>query len=200
MFGPVRSIDGPATKPAKRALHFAVLGFRQKQVSKSEEVGTTFGYSTKKEKKKDQDSGTCLWSPAKEEIASSTETKVPAKVPKNRPYLRVSLIPMAIASLFEKSPVLLNRYIPRSNQIKSSKKIPKSDIRILVFRLTILYLDLRRAKRAKIEKIANPPLIPVPMENALMEATVILRSFSDFDPDGEQEEERSGFIELDPLQ
>lgn len=41
------------------------------------------------------------------------------------------------------------------------------------------------------------------MENALMEATMILRSFSessDFDPDGEQEEERSGFIELDPLQ
>lgn len=53
------------------------------------------------------------------------------------------------------------------------------------------------------EKIANPPLIPVPMENALMEATMILRSFSessDFDPDGEQEDERSGFIELDPLQ
>ena len=90
-----------------------------KEVSKSEEVGTTFGYSTKK--KRDQDSGKCLWSPAKEEIASSTETKVPAKVPKNRPYLRVSLIPMAIASLFEKSPVLLNPYIPRSNQAKNSK-------------------------------------------------------------------------------
>lgn len=45
----------------------------------------------------------CLRWPPKAAIISSTETNVPAKVPRNSPYLNVSFKPRIIASLLENS-------------------------------------------------------------------------------------------------
>lgn len=62
--------------------------------------------------------------------------------------------------------------------------------------------DLRRAKRTMIEKRANPPLIPVPMENPLREATMIRRSFSESSSFVSDKEDRNqeDLIESEPLQ
>ena len=49
-------------------------------------------------------------------IISSTETNVPAKVPRNRPYLNVSFKDLTIASLFVSTPSFLNTQTDQNKQ------------------------------------------------------------------------------------
>jgi len=60
--------------------------------------------------------------PPKYAIISSTDTNVPAKVPRKSPYLSVSLIAKSIAFLLENTSTFLNK----SKSKKQKKQINKS--------------------------------------------------------------------------
>lgn len=116
-------------------------------------------------------SRTCLRWPPRAAITSSIETKVPAKVPRNKPYLNVSFKAVTITSPFVTVISFLNK-----NEINHHKKneSPLHQVQNFFTHLGGFFL----ANRAKIANRARPPLIPAPIEKPLPEATTTRRRIS----------------------
>lgn len=117
---------------------------------------------------------TCLRWPPKAPISSSIDTNVPAKVPRKRPYLKVSFRDATITSPFVKTTSFLNKQTKRN-------QLPQSQISTSSTSSHFHFSNLGgffRANRAKIAKRARPPLRPAPIEKPFAEAITTLLSFS----------------------